>query len=261
MEEKRITVVTVSYNQGDFIRKNIESVLAQEYGNFEHIIIDAGSKDNTIDILKEYPHLKWVSEPDKGQSDGLNKGFRKATGDIVYWINSDDYVAPNSFNAINRFFNENLDASVVVGNQVIVGGNDEVINVLKAKKYDYDFLLNGVKNGCMQNSTVFKLKVLENVGLLDESFHYTMDQELFVRIASKYKFYNIDKDIACFRVWGDSKTSMSKIKFFKELLKIKNKHKGNVFSSSNIWILWQFVKEPFRRVPFLKSAFGKYIKI
>lgn len=90
----KISVVTVSFNQGRFIRQNIESVLNQGYTNFEHVIIDGGSTDETVSILKEYPHLNWVSEKDKGQSDGLNKGFRKATGEIIVWINSDDMLAP-----------------------------------------------------------------------------------------------------------------------------------------------------------------------
>lgn len=99
----KISVVTVSFNQGRFIRQNIESVLNQGYTNFEHVIIDGGSTDETISILKEYPHLNWVSEKDKGQSDGLNKGFRKATGEIIVWINSDDMLAPGALHIIDDF--------------------------------------------------------------------------------------------------------------------------------------------------------------
>ena len=97
----KISIVTCSYNQAEFIRQNIESVLNQNYPNFEHLIIDGGSTDGTIEILKEYPHLNWVSEPDRGQSDALNKGFRKASGDIIAWINSDDMLAPNALFNIN----------------------------------------------------------------------------------------------------------------------------------------------------------------
>ncbi len=93
----KISIVTPSYNQGQYIEDAIKSVLAQNYENFEHIIVDACSSDNTLTVLKKYPHLKWVSEPDEGQSDALNKGFEKASGDIIGWLNADDYFLPNAF--------------------------------------------------------------------------------------------------------------------------------------------------------------------
>ena len=130
-EKLKISVITVSYNQGRFIEENILSVLNQNYENFEHIIIDACSKDNTLDILKKYDHLKWTSEPDKGQSDGLNKGFRKATGDLIVWLNSDDVMCEGAFDALNIFFTENPDKHVVTGNQVIINGKSEIDHVIK----------------------------------------------------------------------------------------------------------------------------------
>ena len=90
----RFSVVTPSFNQAEFIRDTIDLVVAQDYPNFEHIVVDGGSTDGTIDILRSYPHLTWTSEPDRGQSDALNKGFSKAQGDVIAWINSDDYYAP-----------------------------------------------------------------------------------------------------------------------------------------------------------------------
>ena len=127
----KISIITVSYNQGEFIRQNIESVLSKDYPNFEHIIIDGGSTDGTVDILKEYPHLNWVSEKDRGQSDGLNKGFKKATGDIIVWINSDDMLCPGALCTINDYFESNPDKSVLTGNIVLVNRNGEKIRILK----------------------------------------------------------------------------------------------------------------------------------
>ena len=97
MKLPRISVVTPTYNQGKYIRDTIESVLKQNYENFEHIVIDGGSTDETVSILKSYPHLHWVSERDRGQTHALNKGFRKATGEIIAWINSDDWYADGVF--------------------------------------------------------------------------------------------------------------------------------------------------------------------
>lgn len=246
-KELKISVITVSYNQGRFIEENIVSVLNQNYENFEHIIIDACSKDNTLDILKRYDHLKWTSEPDKGQSDGLNKGFRKATGDLIVWLNSDDVMCDGAFEVLNKFFIENPDKSVVTGNQVFINGNSEVVNIVKAEPFSYDRLLNTRYCSVMQNSTVFRKSVLDNVGLLDETLHYTMDLDLFIRIAKEYTSYIIDADIAKFRVWEDSKTTTSQIKFYKNMLVLKKKHNARIFSRGNVWLLWQFVKYPIKR--------------
>ena len=182
-EKRKISVITVSYNQGRFIEENILSVLNQKYDNFEHIIIDACSKDNTLDVLKKYPHLIWTSEPDKGQSDGLNKGFRKATGELIVWLNSDDVMCEGAFEVLNQFFTENPDKYVVTGNQVFINGNSEVNHIVKAESFTYDRLLNTRYCSVMQNSTVFRKSVLDKVGLLDETLHYTMDLDLFIRIA------------------------------------------------------------------------------
>ena len=104
----KITIVTPSFNQGKFIDENIQSVLTQNYPNFEHIIIDGGSIDGTVDILKKYSHLKWVSEPDRGQASALNKGFRMATGDVIGWLNSDDSYLPGTFEVVARAFDKSL---------------------------------------------------------------------------------------------------------------------------------------------------------
>ena len=89
MVSPRISVITPSFNQAEFIKQTIESVLAQGYSNFEHIVVDGGSTDGTVDILRAYPHLSWTSEPDEGQTDALNKGFSRASGDIIAWLKRD----------------------------------------------------------------------------------------------------------------------------------------------------------------------------
>lgn len=257
MSPIKISIITVSYNQGQFIRDNIESVLSQKYDNFEHIIIDGGSTDNTVSILKEYSHLNWVSEKDKGQSDGLNKGFRKAQGDIIAWINSDDMLYPGSLKLISDFFIKNPDKSVVVGNQVFIDGDGGVIEVVKAKSFSYDWLLNGVRSAVMQNSTFFRREVFDKTGYLDETLHYTMDRDLFIRVAKFYDVFTIPENLAYFRFWEDSKTYTSKIKFFKDLIKVKKKYNAPLFNKSNIWIAWQFLKEPLRKVKFLRTLVNK----
>ena len=107
MEELKISIVTVSLNQGKYIEDAIQSVLKQNYKNFEHIIIDGFSTDNTIEILKKYKHLDWISERDEGQSDALNKGFKKCTGDVIGWLNSDDWYHENTFNKVKNILLDN----------------------------------------------------------------------------------------------------------------------------------------------------------
>ena len=119
-----VSIVTPSYNTGKYIRDTIESVLSQGYPNFEHIIYDGGSTDETIDILKEYPHLIWFSESDRGQSHAINKGLDKAKGDIIGWLNSDDYFLPGTFSKIMEVFINNPELDAIFGDINIVDNED-----------------------------------------------------------------------------------------------------------------------------------------
>ena len=111
----KISVITPSLNSGKYIEQGIQSVLGQDYPNFEHIVVDGGSTDGTIEILKKYPHLKWVSEPDRGQSHAMNKGFQMATGEIIVYLNADDFFEPNAFYTAVKYLNKENDMYFVVG--------------------------------------------------------------------------------------------------------------------------------------------------
>ena len=257
----KISIVTVSFNQGKFIEDNIKSVIDQNYPNIEHIIIDAGSTDNTLEILKKYEEqVNWISEPDRGQSDGLNKGFKKATGEIIGWINSDDRLAPGALNKVARFFNDNRDEIAVVGNQAIIDEEGKILRIIKSRAYDYDYLLNHAK-GITQNSTFFKREVFEKIGYLDESLHFAMDHDFFIRIARLKAMPYINETLAEFRLQTDSKTAMGSYDFVKELIKIRRKYGGSLLGSGSRSNYYIIITEPLRRIKWIRGFIQKLRKI
>jgi len=203
----KISIVTPSLNQGQYIEDCIQSALNQNYPNFEHIIIDGDSTDGTIEILKKYPHLKWISEPDEGQSDAINKGFGMATGDIIAWLNSDDVCCPNVFSKINNYFTKNKECMWVCGNVLFT---DKKLNITSRKKPFYSkFLLHFASASVYQPNNFFRRKILDEIGYLKNNFHAIMDKEWFSRISKKYKPHLINLDIAKFR-WHETNKSVSK---------------------------------------------------
>lgn len=249
----KISIITVSYNQADFIEDNIKSVIEQNYPNIEHIIIDAGSTDGTLEILNKYDkYLNWVSEPDNGQSDGLNKGFKKATGDIIGWINSDDNLSSGSLNKVANFFSENPDEVAVVGDQAIIDRDGKVLRVIKSKSYDFEYLLNHAR-GITQNSTFFKRNIFDQIGYLDESLHYAMDRDLFIRIASIKKMPYISETLAEFRMQPNTKTSEGSHNFARETISIRKKYGGNLISPAGKNDFYIIYTQPLRKIKWLRS--------
>lgn len=249
----KISIITVSYNQAEFIEENISSVKNQNYPNIEHIIIDAGSTDGTLEILKKYDDdLNWVSEPDNGQSDGLNKGFKKATGDIIGWINSDDNLAPNSLHKIADFFMKNPNEIAVIGDQALIDEKSNTLRIVKSRGYTYDYLLNYAK-GITQNSTFFKREVFDKIGYLDESLHYAMDRDLFIRIASLKNMPYIEETLAEFRIQPNAKTAEGSHKFARELIKIRKKYGGKLFGYGGRNDLYIIYTQPLRQITWLRK--------
>ncbi len=256
MKYLKFSIITPSFNQGRFIEENIQSVLAQNYPNFKHIVIDAGSTDNTVEILKKYSHLNWVSEPDRGQTHALNKGLKKATGDIVCWLNSDDLLCKEAFHAVNKFFTKNPNKSIVVGNLLTVGENRNLLWKKKSKKVTFDGLLNGTQ--CSQQPSTFHRKqVFEKIGVFDESYHYCMDHEFWIRAASKFEFYVIDVDLAMSRRYPGTKSTSNELGFIKELIRVKLKHKAKIISYGNARLLYSIIADPFRKIPALRRFIRK----
>jgi glycosyltransferase involved in cell wall biosynthesis len=201
----KISVITPSYNSAEHIEHAIKNVLEQDYENFEHVIVDGASTDDTVAILKKYPHLKWVSEPDSGQPEALNKGFRFSTGDIIVSLNGDDYFLPRAFQAVVPYFEKG--AKVVVGNiKVEKEIGESFINDPKIKHEE--MLRHWELNAYPYNPVgyFYLREVLEGVGGFNEKNDDKQDLEFLLAASSMFKFTKIDRLLGVYRDYEDTKT-------------------------------------------------------
>ncbi len=209
----KISVITPSLNQGRFIERTIQSVLSQR-GDFilEYIIIDGGSKDQSLNIIQRYENrLKWLSEPDRGQSDALNKGFSMASGNILGWLNSDDTYAPGAIETVAAAYRR-YGFSWCFGNCRNIDENDREIRkgitrykIFESKRYSYRQLLS--KDFISQPAVFFTRNVFRKIGPLDLRCEYSMDYDYWLRIGKRFTPYYIDRFLANFRWQAVSKNS------------------------------------------------------
>lgn len=219
----RISIVTPSYNQGQFIEETIRSVLLQGYPNLEYIIIDGGSTDNTLEIINKYEKYisYWVSEPDDGQADAINKGFSIVTGNLVGWQNSDDFYYPNAFTHVVNAANIYPEYDVFYGSRFYL--NLEGDGVLSEDSHKSPFNLEEmIPNANMANQSLFfKSRIFKEGNFLDKSFQHCMDHEFFWRLIFKeYKFIYIPEIKGCYRLHPDCKGKQYKNYWLVDTLKI-----------------------------------------
>lgn len=209
----RISIVTPSYNQAQFIERTIESVLEQS-GDFdvEYRVIDGGSTDGTVEILKRYgDRIDWISEPDKGQVDAINKGLRRATGDIVGWVNSDDVLLPGALVRVARAFKTHPEIEWVHGRCRIINENDWTIRRWMAFYKHYRSMHHTFENLLTENyisqmTAFWRRSVHDDIGYLDPEFDLAFDYEFFLRLAHRGAPFYIEDEIACFRWYETSKS-------------------------------------------------------
>jgi len=220
----KFSIVTASFNQGRFVRDCIESVRAQTGVEWEHLIQDAGSTDETPAVLKEYPHLQCVFEKDKGMSDGINKGFLRATGDWVMWLNTDDYLLPDALAKVAAFAEKNPEVAVIYGDTLFVKENKEIIQHRREHDFDYKVL---VYYGCyiQSTSTFFRRDIIRAGHLLNVDYRVCMDYEYYVRLARLgYQFKHLPEALAAFR-WHDTNTSSTQVqRRYDERWRVKREH-------------------------------------
>lgn len=216
----RVSVVTPSYNQGQFLEQTVRSVLLQGYPNLEYIVSDGGSTDESVEIIKRYePFLAhWESERDRGQSHAINKGFARATGDVLCWLNSDDFYLPGTLRAVVETLFEGAGARAVVGHCVQVYADGRPSHRGVGRFESLERMLEFWKGYHMHQPSIFwRREVFERVGFLDESLHLTMDFDYWVRMARHFEFKNIDRDLSCATYHEAAKTGDGFARYVNEL--------------------------------------------
>ena len=206
----KISIITPSYNQGEYIELAIQSVLAQRYPHIEHIILDNCSTDRTVEILKKYDHLIWKSEPDQGQSDALNHGFQIASGDIIGWLNADDQYLPKAFQKVTNCFAQSPESDVIYGDYRWINAQGDVFQ--SRREIDFDlFILKYLHVLYIPStSTFFKRRIFDENNFLDSSLKYAMDYEFFIRLAqSGYQFTHLNAYLADFRWHSENKSTIA----------------------------------------------------
>lgn len=236
----KVTIVTPSYNQGDFLEETIRSVLLQNYDNIEYIIIDGGSTDNSCEVIQKYSQwiTYWISEPDDGQASAINKGWSLATGEFITWLNSDDILLPGSLRLTVDKLMKHPDIGIVYGN-VIVRYEDSAIRhrtyVLKGKPFTIDDIRRRWRNPVPQPGFLMRREVISAIGNLDEDMYFAFDFDYWVRAAlSNIQMYYLPHSLAQFRVHAGSKSYRYKLvriddkyRIFKKMTKMQNR--GYIF--------------------------------
>jgi len=192
----KISIITASLNSEGHIQRAIESVLEQQYDDIEHIVVDGGSTDGTVDILKKYPHIRWVSEADHGQSDAMNKGFHMSTGEIVVYLNSDDYFLADAFEKVIPLLEDGH--KFVVGNVILrlVDGREFVLK----PNVEYKKMLKHWEYAAFPNNPVqyFYYREVQERFPFNVKNRKTMDLEFLFDAASTYKFKKIDETLGVY---------------------------------------------------------------
>lgn len=227
-----VSIITPSFNQADYLEETIKSVLEQDYPRIEYIIMDGGSTDGSVDIIKKHQDKIqfWVSEQDKGQTDAINKGFNRATGDILAWLNSDDTYNPKAVGEAVKFLMDNPDVAMVYADCNFIDERGSVIGKFASRQTDYQKLRRGYVH-IPQQTMFFRAKYWKEVGPLDPSFYFAMDYDLWVRIAKRAPIrYLPGRTWANFRIHTSSKTNVNDERGWKEMLRVHYRDGGSFFA-------------------------------
>ena len=233
-ESPSICIVTPNFNQGEFIEETIRSILLQGYPNLEYIIMDGGSTDNSVEIIKKYSRwlAYWVSEKDKGQADAIYRGFEKSTSKIIGWVNSDDMLMPNALFGLGKYFVDHPDTELVAGGGVII---DDKTRIKSPKWADIDFYYLGSRISFLrilimrgfnflQPTSLWKRDAFFSVGGFDRSLNFCFDLDLYLRLTKRKHGRTIRQPVAAFRTHPATKTSHLQHVRLEELEQLLKRH-------------------------------------
>ncbi|MBA2652449.1 MAG: glycosyltransferase [Tatlockia sp.] len=254
----KISVITPSYNQGQFIERTLLSVANQTGGEIEHVVFDGNSSDNTVAILKKYSEsVRWVSEKDKGQTEAVNKGILATDGEIIGWLNSDDVYYPGAIASVVDFFKVHPEIDIVYGMADHIDIDDKAFEVYPTEPWSFERL----QETCIisQPALFFRRRLVEQYGLLDASLNYCMDYEYWLRLGKAgVKFAYLEKKLAGTRLYADTKTLGARIKVHYEINSMLKQKFGKVhikwlFNYSHAVVSQKIVEEknPHRYMIFL----------
>lgn len=227
-----VSIITPSFNQARYLEKTILSVLGQDYPRIEYIIVDGGSTDGSVDVIKKYAgRLAWrVSEQDKGQTDAINKGFNRANGEILAWLNSDDTYNPGAISEAVKYLIENPEVAMVYADCNFIDEEGQVIGKFNSAQTDYRRLREGYVH-IPQQTMFFRAKYWKELGPLDPTFYFAMDYDLWTRIAAHAPFkYLAGRTWANFRLHTSGKTVAADDRCWPEMLRVHYRDGGGFFS-------------------------------
>lgn len=234
-----ISIITPSFNQAAYIEDTIRSVMTQDYPAWEHIVIDGGSSDGTLDILARYPHLRCVSEKDRGQGDAVNKGLRLARGEIIGWLNSDDTYLPGALRVAAGELDSRRDRWIIMGACEFIDDRTPT-GIFHPRAYQGRRRLIEIWKGhsIPQPSVFFHKDVIARCGDVDDSLYFGLDYDLFLRFSAHYWFHPIDVPLATYRLHGDSKTrAISEADLLQRSVAISRRYWGAPYTPS-FWYFW-----------------------
>jgi glycosyltransferase involved in cell wall biosynthesis len=226
-----VSVITPSFNHARYIEATIQSVLLQDYPHIEYIIVDGGSTDETVDILKRYESKLawWVSEKDQGQTDAINKGFAHATGDILAWLNSDDTYEPGAISAAVKYLQEHPHIGMVYGDCNFINENGNEIGKFNAAQTSHRLIRQGYVH-IPQQTMFFRADLWKQVGPLDPSFYFAMDYDLWTRISARAEIKYMPQTWANFRLHTTGKTIMADDRCWPEMIRVHYRDGGSFLS-------------------------------
>ena len=215
-----VSIVTPSYNQASFLEQTMRSVLEQDHPRIEYIVVDGSSTDSSVEIIQKYADqlAYWISEKDSGQAEAINKGFSRARGEILAWLNSDDYYLPGTIAAVAQCFQEHPDVVMAYGDMLAVDGNGQAINLQKYKQLTLQDLLCFQIIG--QPSVFFRRSAFETTGPLETSFHFMLDHHLWIRLAQQGRILHVPQVWSAARYHAQAKNRAKAAEFGREAFRV-----------------------------------------